>query len=103
MRMSDMNSQDAEADIHMNTFAELMCTEAASLICKCLPLQAEERHGNVEERLRQLESQLEEKNQELGRVCVCMCVCVGGWVYVCVSVHVCVCAAALQGFSDLSL
>uniref|UniRef100_A0AAY4E010 SAM domain-containing protein n=1 Tax=Denticeps clupeoides TaxID=299321 RepID=A0AAY4E010_9TELE len=30
-------------------------------------LQAEERHGNVEERLRQLESQLEEKNQELGR------------------------------------
>uniref|UniRef100_A0A671VEL8 PTPRF interacting protein alpha 4 n=1 Tax=Sparus aurata TaxID=8175 RepID=A0A671VEL8_SPAAU len=33
----------------------------------CLPLQAEERHGNVEERLRQLESQLEEKNQELGR------------------------------------
>uniref|UniRef100_A0A3Q2Y1K6 PTPRF interacting protein alpha 4 n=1 Tax=Hippocampus comes TaxID=109280 RepID=A0A3Q2Y1K6_HIPCM len=29
--------------------------------------KAEERHGNVEERLRQLESQLEEKNQELGR------------------------------------
>uniref|UniRef100_A0A3B4C3C7 SAM domain-containing protein n=1 Tax=Pygocentrus nattereri TaxID=42514 RepID=A0A3B4C3C7_PYGNA len=28
---------------------------------------AEERHGNIEERLRQLESQLEEKNQELGR------------------------------------
>uniref|UniRef100_A0A7N5ZX41 SAM domain-containing protein n=1 Tax=Anabas testudineus TaxID=64144 RepID=A0A7N5ZX41_ANATE len=40
---------------------------AVGLICKCLPLQAEERHGNVEERLRQLESQLEEKNQELGR------------------------------------
>uniref|UniRef100_A0AAQ6AGR1 SAM domain-containing protein n=1 Tax=Amphiprion ocellaris TaxID=80972 RepID=A0AAQ6AGR1_AMPOC len=38
-----------------------------ALICTCLPLQAEERHGNVEERLRQLESQLEEKNQELGR------------------------------------
>uniref|UniRef100_A0A4W5JUY4 PTPRF interacting protein alpha 4 n=1 Tax=Hucho hucho TaxID=62062 RepID=A0A4W5JUY4_9TELE len=33
----------------------------------CLPLQAEERHGNVEERLRQLESQLDEKNQELSR------------------------------------
>ena len=31
-------------------------------------LQAEERHGNVEERLRQLEAQLEEKNQELVRV-----------------------------------
>lgn len=31
-------------------------------------LQAEERHGNVEERLRQLEAQLEEKNQELLRV-----------------------------------
>uniref|UniRef100_A0A6Q2XP20 SAM domain-containing protein n=1 Tax=Esox lucius TaxID=8010 RepID=A0A6Q2XP20_ESOLU len=29
--------------------------------------KAEERHGNVEERLRQLESQLEEKNQELCR------------------------------------
>ncbi|CAG5982599.1 unnamed protein product [Menidia menidia] len=29
--------------------------------------KAEERHGNVEERLRQLESQLEEKNQELAR------------------------------------
>lgn len=30
--------------------------------------QAEERHGNVEERLRQLEAQLDEKNQELLRV-----------------------------------
>ncbi|KAG9260513.1 liprin-alpha-4 isoform X3 [Astyanax mexicanus] len=30
-------------------------------------MHAEERHGNIEERLRQLESQLEEKNQELGR------------------------------------
>uniref|UniRef100_A0A8C1ZQV6 PTPRF interacting protein alpha 4 n=1 Tax=Cyprinus carpio TaxID=7962 RepID=A0A8C1ZQV6_CYPCA len=29
--------------------------------------RAEERHGNIEERLRQLEAQLEEKNQELGR------------------------------------
>uniref|UniRef100_A0A669BLG8 PTPRF interacting protein alpha 4 n=1 Tax=Oreochromis niloticus TaxID=8128 RepID=A0A669BLG8_ORENI len=41
--------------------------EAVVQTCACLPLQAEERHGNVEERLRQLESQLEEKNQELGR------------------------------------
>ncbi|XP_044532771.1 liprin-alpha-4 isoform X8 [Gracilinanus agilis] len=30
--------------------------------------QAEERHGNIEEHLRQLEAQLEEKNQELARV-----------------------------------
>ena len=30
--------------------------------------QAEERHGNIEERLRQMEAQLEEKNQELQRV-----------------------------------
>lgn len=37
--------------------------------CVCLS-QAEERHGNVEERLRQMEAQLEEKNQELLRVCV---------------------------------
>ena len=29
--------------------------------------QAEERHGSIEEHLRQLESQLEEKNQELAR------------------------------------
>lgn len=33
-------------------------------------LQAEERHGNIEERMRHLEAQLEEKNQELQRVCV---------------------------------
>lgn len=32
--------------------------------------QAEERHGNIEERLRQMEAQLEEKNQELQRVCM---------------------------------
>lgn len=36
---------------------------------KCfLICQAEERHGNVEERLKQMEAQLEEKNQELLRV-----------------------------------
>ncbi|KAF6073599.1 PTPRF interacting protein alpha 4 [Phyllostomus discolor] len=32
------------------------------------PRRAEERHGNIEEHLRQLEGQLEEKNQELARV-----------------------------------
>lgn len=31
-------------------------------------LQAEERHGSTEEHLRQLEGQLQEKNQELARV-----------------------------------
>nr|XP_045373915.1 liprin-alpha-1 isoform X3 [Camelus bactrianus] len=31
------------------------------------PRKAEERHGNIEERLRQMEAQLEEKNQELQR------------------------------------
>ncbi|KAI4890358.1 hypothetical protein NFI96_031716, partial [Prochilodus magdalenae] len=40
---------------------------ALSLITLLLCLQAEERHGNVEERLRQMEAQLEEKNQELLR------------------------------------
>uniref|UniRef100_A0A8B9KSV5 PTPRF interacting protein alpha 1 n=1 Tax=Astyanax mexicanus TaxID=7994 RepID=A0A8B9KSV5_ASTMX len=38
------------------------------LIVLFLHFQAEERHGNVEERLRQMEAQLEEKNQELLRV-----------------------------------
>ncbi|KAK2099947.1 hypothetical protein P7K49_021295 [Saguinus oedipus] len=32
--------------------------------------KAEERHGNIEERLRQMEAQLEEKNQELQRVSI---------------------------------
>ena len=31
--------------------------------------KAEERHENVEERLKALENQLEEKTQELARVC----------------------------------
>lgn len=33
-----------------------------------MDVEAEERHGNIEEHLRQLEGQLEEKNQELARV-----------------------------------
>uniref|UniRef100_A0A6Q2Y2E8 SAM domain-containing protein n=1 Tax=Esox lucius TaxID=8010 RepID=A0A6Q2Y2E8_ESOLU len=40
--------------------------EVFDQICVSVP-QAEERHGNVEERLRQMEAQLEEKNQELLR------------------------------------
>ncbi|XP_016371822.1 liprin-alpha-1 [Sinocyclocheilus rhinocerous] len=47
----------------MNRSFVLFC---CSFSCVCLS-QAEERHGNVEERLRQLEAQLEEKNQELLR------------------------------------
>ncbi|OWK17519.1 hypothetical protein Celaphus_00013147 [Cervus elaphus hippelaphus] len=41
---------------------------AASGTDAVLGRQAEERHGNIEERLRQMEAQLEEKNQELQRV-----------------------------------
>lgn len=40
----------------------------SNVIYPCSVVQAEERHGNFEERLRQLEAQLEEKNQELQRV-----------------------------------
>lgn len=40
--------------------------------------QAEERHGSIEEHLRQLETQLEEKNQELARVSPDPCF--GAWV-----------------------
>ena len=40
--------------------------QQAALTHPCF--QAEERHGNIEEHLRQLEGQLEEKNQELARV-----------------------------------
>lgn len=40
--------------------------------------QAEERHGSIEEHLRQLETQLEEKNQELARVSPDPCL--GAWV-----------------------
>uniref|UniRef100_A0A8C7XH89 PTPRF interacting protein alpha 4 n=1 Tax=Oryzias sinensis TaxID=183150 RepID=A0A8C7XH89_9TELE len=47
--------------------AELAQRVAALSKVACRRVAAEERHGNVEERLRQLESQLEEKNQELGR------------------------------------
>lgn len=43
------------------------CNEQRVSFCY-LCWQAEERHGNIEERLRQMEAQLEEKNQELQRV-----------------------------------
>lgn len=37
-------------------------------LTRCSCRQAEERHGNIEEQLCQMEAQLEEKNQELQRV-----------------------------------
>uniref|UniRef100_A0A8C6Y9I2 PTPRF interacting protein alpha 4 n=1 Tax=Naja naja TaxID=35670 RepID=A0A8C6Y9I2_NAJNA len=40
---------------------------AAVIHLTTMARKAEERHGSIEERLRQLETQLEEKNQELGR------------------------------------
>lgn len=46
----------------------LQCLGFVALLFIFLPTQAEERHGNFEERLRQMEAQLEEKNQELQRV-----------------------------------
>uniref|UniRef100_H0WHH2 PTPRF interacting protein alpha 4 n=1 Tax=Otolemur garnettii TaxID=30611 RepID=H0WHH2_OTOGA len=42
--------------------------ELAQRIAALTKARAEERHGNIEEHLRQLEGQLEEKNQELARV-----------------------------------
>ncbi|XP_048462862.1 liprin-alpha-1-like [Rhincodon typus] len=45
-----------------STVMEAKLMELSSMLRK-----AEERHGNIEERLRQLEAQLEEKNQELQR------------------------------------
>uniref|UniRef100_A0AAY4DY10 SAM domain-containing protein n=1 Tax=Denticeps clupeoides TaxID=299321 RepID=A0AAY4DY10_9TELE len=45
-----------------------LCLLFYMVLCSSpLPCQAEERHGNVEERLKQMEAQLEEKNQELLR------------------------------------
>lgn len=49
------------------------------LVLPSCAAQAEERHGNFEERLRQMEAQLEEKNQELQRVSQAGCFLV--WVF----------------------
>lgn len=45
-----------------------LCLLSWLLLLPSSAAQAEERHGNFEERLRQMEAQLEEKNQELQRV-----------------------------------
>uniref|UniRef100_A0A8C6PB12 PTPRF interacting protein alpha 4 n=1 Tax=Nothobranchius furzeri TaxID=105023 RepID=A0A8C6PB12_NOTFU len=62
---------EVEAELAQRVAALSKVTHTNSQLVMCLimrlPLQAEERHGNVEERLRQLESQQDEKNQELAR------------------------------------
>uniref|UniRef100_A0A8C7NKJ0 SAM domain-containing protein n=1 Tax=Oncorhynchus mykiss TaxID=8022 RepID=A0A8C7NKJ0_ONCMY len=60
---------EVEAELAQRV-AALTKVSPASTPMRCLTLsvpQAEERHGNVEERVRQMEAQLEEKNQELLR------------------------------------
>ncbi|KAK7802795.1 hypothetical protein U0070_016600 [Myodes glareolus] len=47
---------------------EAELAQRIAALTKASGLGAEERHGNIEEHLRQLEGQLEEKNQELARV-----------------------------------
>ncbi|XP_072235913.1 liprin-alpha-1 isoform X4 [Leuresthes tenuis] len=54
---------EVEAELAQRVAALTKCVLCGSETLK----KAEERHGNVEERLRQLEAQLEEKNQELLR------------------------------------
>uniref|UniRef100_A0A3Q2X457 PTPRF interacting protein alpha 1 n=1 Tax=Haplochromis burtoni TaxID=8153 RepID=A0A3Q2X457_HAPBU len=57
---------EVEAELAQRVAALTKCVLCGSKGTKILK-KAEERHGNVEERLRQLEAQLEEKNQELLR------------------------------------
>ncbi|XP_037614940.1 liprin-alpha-1 isoform X7 [Sebastes umbrosus] len=57
---------EVEAELAQRVAALTKCVLCGSKGAKTQK-KAEERHGNVEERLRQLEAQLEEKNQELLR------------------------------------
>ncbi|XP_069383791.1 liprin-alpha-1 isoform X2 [Paralichthys olivaceus] len=57
---------EVEAELAQRVAALTKCVLCGSKGSKTQK-KAEERHGNVEERLRQLEAQLEEKNQELVR------------------------------------
>ncbi|XP_074523361.1 liprin-alpha-1 isoform X4 [Halichoeres trimaculatus] len=57
---------EVEAELAQRVAALTKCALCGSKDDKTQK-QAEERHGNVEERLRQMEAQLEEKNQELLR------------------------------------
>uniref|UniRef100_A0A8C8BRU4 SAM domain-containing protein n=1 Tax=Oncorhynchus tshawytscha TaxID=74940 RepID=A0A8C8BRU4_ONCTS len=58
---------EVEAELAQRVAALTKVTTHTVTVLNIRRLDAEERHGNVEERLRQLESQLEEKNQELSR------------------------------------
>uniref|UniRef100_A0A8C1ZMU3 PTPRF interacting protein alpha 4 n=1 Tax=Cyprinus carpio TaxID=7962 RepID=A0A8C1ZMU3_CYPCA len=58
---------EVEAELAQRVAALTKASTQSFLQTTACFLQAEERHGNIEERLRQLEAQLEEKNQELGR------------------------------------
>uniref|UniRef100_A0AAX7SGH9 SAM domain-containing protein n=1 Tax=Astatotilapia calliptera TaxID=8154 RepID=A0AAX7SGH9_ASTCA len=56
--------------VEYSSFFSNLISNILTSICKYLSVltqKAEERHGNFEERLRQMEAQLEEKNQELQR------------------------------------
>ncbi|XP_059508188.1 liprin-alpha-1-like isoform X6 [Stegostoma tigrinum] len=61
-RVAALTKSDPSLSSEDSTVMEAKLTELSSMLRK-----AEERHGNIEERLRQLEAQLEEKNQELQR------------------------------------
>uniref|UniRef100_UPI00398F8188 liprin-alpha-1-like isoform X3 n=1 Tax=Pristiophorus japonicus TaxID=55135 RepID=UPI00398F8188 len=61
-RVAALTKSDPSLSSEDSTLMEAKLVELSSMLRK-----AEERHGNIEERLRQLEAQLEEKNQELQR------------------------------------
>ncbi|XP_078271658.1 liprin-alpha-1 isoform X3 [Rhinoraja longicauda] len=61
-RVAALTKSDPSLSSEESTLMEAKLMELSSMLRK-----AEERHGNIEERLRQLEAQLEEKNQELQR------------------------------------
>ncbi|XP_078077102.1 liprin-alpha-1 isoform X2 [Mustelus asterias] len=61
-RVVALTKSDPSLSSEDSTLMEAKLVELSSMLRK-----AEERHGNIEERLRQLEAQLEEKNQELQR------------------------------------
>uniref|UniRef100_A0A8C1ICX0 PTPRF interacting protein alpha 1 n=1 Tax=Cyprinus carpio TaxID=7962 RepID=A0A8C1ICX0_CYPCA len=58
---------EVEAELAQRVVALTKVRNCSSQVKLISLTQAEERHGNVEERLRQMEAQLEEKNQELLR------------------------------------